>query len=150
MFEHQPRVAGRIKWRSGPGHDDFTAWEPIPFSPSGPWQFTKPVLLLLGPRSASSTEDVASALRELPHVTLAGATTAGGSANPATRPLAEGWAYRVSRWWFETPDRIVVEGHGIPPHVEVAATPADFAAGVDPADVARKMLQLTTRKDERK
>jgi hypothetical protein len=128
----QPRIGGYVRYRNGPGHDDFTPFSAGWVSPGGAWQFTKPVLLLVGPASTSSTEGFTSALRELPHVTLAGDATGGATANPAIRPLAEGWSYTISQWFFITPDGIVVEGSGIPPHVAVAATPADFAAGVDP------------------
>ncbi len=128
----ESHVVGLIRYRNGPGHEDFTPFQPWSISPGGAWQFTKPILLLVGPASASSSEDFASAARELPHVTIAGATTAGASGNPAERALAEGWRYRISQWYFTTPDGIVVEGNGIPPHVPIPTSPADFAAGVDP------------------
>lgn len=128
----QPRVAAYTRYRSGPGHDDFGPYRPWTVSPGGAWQFTKPVLVLTGPASTSSTEAFVSAARELPHVTLAGATTGGATANPGRRALGEGWSYMISRWYFTTADGLVVEEHGIPPHVEVPAAPADFAAGSDP------------------
>jgi len=126
------RIGGYVRYRNGPHHDDFTAPTAAEFSPGGSWQYTKPVLVLVGAGSVSSTEDFVSAMRELPHVTLAGDTTAGATANPATRTLAVGWSYTISRWFFTTPDGIVVEGHGIPPHVQVPSTAADFASGRDP------------------
>jgi carboxyl-terminal processing protease len=126
------RLGGYVRYRNGPGHDDFTAPAAGYFSPGGPWQFTRPVLLLIGRGSASSSEDFTCAMRELPQVTLAGDTTAGSTGNPTTRTLEQGWSYRISQWFFTTPDGIVVEDHGIPPHVAIAAAPADFAAGVDP------------------
>ncbi|MFO0581651.1 MAG: S41 family peptidase [Anaeromyxobacter sp.] len=131
-FADATRVAGLVRTRNGPSHGDLGPAQAMRVSPAGSWQFTKPVLLLVGARSVSSTEDFASAMRELPHVTLVGDTTGGASANPARRSLESGWGYTVSTWFFTTPDGLVVEGHGIPPHVAVAAAPADFAAGVDP------------------
>ncbi len=126
------RVVGLARYRNGPGHEDFGPFEAATMSPGGAWQFTRPILVLVGPASVSSTEGFTSAVRELPHVTIAGATTGGATANPAERPLAEGWSYRISQWFFTTPDGIVVQGHGIPPHVSVPAGAADFASGVDP------------------
>ncbi len=126
------RVMFYVQYRNGPGHDDFTPPEAAVLSPGGAWQFTKPILLLVGPASASTSEDFTSAARELPHVTIAGATTGGATANPAERPLGGGWRYRVSQWFLTTPDGIVVEGNGIPPHVAIPTSPADFAAGGDP------------------
>lgn len=112
--------------------DDFTTPMAGEFSRGGAWQFTRPVLLLVGPLSVSATEDFASAMRELPHVTLVGATTGGSSGNPAVRTLGEGRRYRIWQWYFTTADGIAVEGQGIPPHAPVPATAADFAGGVDP------------------
>jgi len=126
------RIAGYVRYRGGPGHSDFTAPVALTVAPAGPWQFTRPILLLVGSGSLSSSEDFASAMRELPHVTLAGDPTGGSTANPVSRPLEAGWTYTVSRWFFTTPDGIVVEGQGIPPHVQVPSTAADFAAGIDP------------------
>jgi len=131
-FADQTRIGGYVRYRNGPNHNDFTAPSAFEFSPGGSWQFTKPVLLLTGARCLSSNEDFISAMRQLPHVTLAGDTTGGATANPTLRSLAAGWSYMISQWFFTTPDGIVVEGHGIPPHVPVPATDADFAAGRDP------------------
>ncbi len=131
-FSDRTWIAGYVRYRNGPGHSDFTAPEAGTVSPGGARQFTGPVLLLVGPGSLSSTEDFVSAMRALPTVTLAGAATGGSTGNPAHRPLDAGWSYSVSQWFFTTPDGLVVEGHGIPVHHAVPATPADFAAGSDP------------------
>lgn len=131
-FADAPRAAGYVQYRNGPGHGDLTAPVAMTVSPRGPWQFTAPTLLLVGPTALSSTEDFVAAMRQFPTVTVVGAPTGGASANPALRTLGAGWSYTVSRWLFTTPDGIVVEGHGLPVHVPVTATPADFAAGRDP------------------
>jgi hypothetical protein len=128
----QTRIGGYVRYRNGPNHDDFTAPMATEFSPAGSWQYTKPVLLLVGAGSLSTTEDFSSGMRELPYVTLAGDNTAGASANAAIHSLSNSWSYSVSRWFFTTPDGIVVEGNGIPPHVRVPSTAADFASGRDP------------------
>jgi carboxyl-terminal processing protease len=131
-FADATRLAFTVRYRNGPGHDDFGPPLAHPIAPGGAWQFTGPVLLLLGAGSLSSTEDFAAGMRELPHVSLVGDATGGASANPASRPLAGGWSYLVSRWFLRTADGLAVEGAGIPPHVPVAASAADFAAGRDP------------------
>jgi hypothetical protein len=131
-FADATHAAGYVQYRNGSGHADLTAPMAMTVSPGGAWQFTAPVLLLVGPKALSSTEDFVAAMRQFPSVTVAGAPTGGASANPATRALGGGWSYTVSRWLFTTPDGIVVEGHGLPVHVAVATSSADFAAGRDP------------------
>jgi C-terminal processing protease CtpA/Prc len=71
-------------------------------------------------------------MRELPNVTLVGDRTGGASGNPATFPLAAGWAYTVSRWIAYTADNQVIEDVGISPREFVPASSADFAEGRDP------------------
>lgn len=123
---------GSVKFRNGPSHSDFGSPTQRILNPRGAWQYTGRVLLLIGPRCASSNESFIEAMRQLPHVTLAGDRTAGATANPGTFPLANGWTYTVSRWIEYTADGQVIEDRGISPRVFVAAGAGDFAQGRDP------------------
>ena len=125
-------TTGYVKTRTGPGHSDFGPLTARTLSPRGAWQFTRPVLLLIGRQCLSSNESFISAMRQLPNVTVVGDRTGGGSGNPATFPLAGGWSYTVSRWIEYTADMEVIEDVGIAPQVVVPASPADFAQGRDP------------------
>jgi C-terminal processing protease CtpA/Prc len=131
-FARQPAIATYVRYRNGPGHSDFTAPMERPVTPRGSWQFERPVIVLVGRGSFSSTEDFAAAMRVLPQVELAGDTTGGGSGNPGLFPLGEGWQYSVSRWFETTSDGIVIEWNGIPPDLRVPASRADFQSGRDP------------------
>jgi len=123
---------GSVKFRNGPSHSDFGATTPRTLNPRGAWQYTGSVLLLIGRRCASSNESFIEAMRQLPHVTLAGDRTAGATANPGTFPLANGWTYTVSRWIEYDADGRVIEDNGILPRVPVTVTVSDFALGRDP------------------
>jgi Peptidase family S41/Tricorn protease C1 domain len=125
-------TTGYSKFRMGPLHSDFGPLMAITLSPRGSWQYTRPVLLLIGRRCLSSNEAFISAMRQLRNVTLVGDQTGGGSGNPGTFPLAGGWSYTVSRWIEYTADQQVIEDVGIAPQISVAATSADFAQGKDP------------------
>ena len=125
-------TTGYVKYRMGPLHSDFGPLIPVTLSPRGPWQYTRPVLLLIGRRCLSSNEAFISAMRQLPNVTLVGDQTGGGSGNPGTFPLAGGWSYTVSRWIQYTADQQVIEDVGIAPQIFVPASAADFAQGKDP------------------
>jgi C-terminal processing protease CtpA/Prc len=81
---------------------------------------------------ASSNESFIAAMRELPHVTLAGDRTAGSTANPQTFMLGGGWSYSVSRWIQYTANMQVIEDQGIAPAIVVPASPGDFQSGRDP------------------
>jgi C-terminal processing protease CtpA/Prc len=126
------RVGGFVRYRNGPRHGDLGPFMPITVSPRGPWQYQRPVIVLAGRGSFSSTEMFVGLMREVPHVTIVGDTTGGGSGNPAFYDLGEGWEYSVSRWIHYTADRTVVEWNGIPPDVAVPAGLEDFGRGVDP------------------
>ena len=125
-------AAGFVRFRNGPSHGDFGPPIPRTLNPRGPWQYTGTVLLLVGRLCASSNETFIDAMRQLPHVTVAGDRTAGASANPGTFPLANGWSYTVSRWIDYTADSQILEDAGISPDIVVPASAADFAQGRDP------------------
>jgi len=126
------RTTEYMQYRNGPQHDDLTGMVPKMLAPRGQWQFTKPVVLLIGRGSASSNENFIAAMKELPNVTTMGDTTAGTSGNPEWFQLGAGWSYTVSRWVDYTADKKLIEDHGIVPMVPITTTAADFAQGHDP------------------
>lgn len=136
-FTTQSRVFGAVRYRNGPGHDDFGAWLDRSLGPRGSWQYTKSVLLLIGARCASSNETFIAAMRQLPHVTVLGDTTGGGSANPKEVPIVvggrnTGWRYSVSRWQERLADGALIEWNGIAPADVLFWDPVRVAAGRDP------------------
>jgi len=130
-FDDRQRVYSYIRWRNGPKHSDFTDYSPATISPQGSRQFLKPVAFLTNRRCFSSAEGTTLMFRVLPNVTIIGDTTGGGSANPLTLPLPNGWTYRVSRWIQYTADKTIFEGKGLPPDMPVQISAADAAAGKD-------------------
>jgi len=131
-FVTGPVVTGYYQTRSGSGHSDFNAAVPNTILPRGPWQYTKPVILLVGKGTLSSSESFVSAMRELPNVTVVGDATGGSSGNPKTYSLTSGWSYTVSSWIEYTAKSEVIEDKGIQPQVLVPSSEADFAVGLDP------------------
>lgn len=130
-FYDADRTAGYVQYRNGPRHSDLTPLTATTLSPRGPWQFSKPVLVLSGRGCFSSTEDFLSAMQVLPNVTIAGDTSGGGSGNPETDALGGGWTYTIPRWLAYTAGKQIVEWRGIAPAVHVGATAIDLAAGHD-------------------
>ena len=129
-FATSTTTSGFVQFRNGPGHSDFTPRQARTFSPRGSFQFTRPVLLLIGRFCASSNESFIAAMQQLPQVTLIGDTTGGTTANAQTFMLGGGWSYTVSRWIEYTANGQVIEDQGIAPSIAVSA--ADFQSGRDP------------------
>ena len=69
--------------------------------------------------------------RSIPTVTVIGDTTGGGSANPITLQLPNGWSYRVARWIQYAADKKVFEGKGLAPNIPVWISKADSLGGKD-------------------
>lgn len=131
-FASSARPAEYLQFRSGPGHTDLSAPQARTLAPRGTWQFTRPVLVLMGRGSASANESFIAAMRELPNVTTIGDTSAGSSGTPAVYQLGGGWTYTVSRAISYTAEQQVIEDAGIAPMIAVRATAEDFADGRDP------------------
>jgi carboxyl-terminal processing protease len=130
-FADQLRVYSYTKTRNGPLHSDFTDYQDHTIQPQGSRQFLKPVALLTNRRCLSSAEGTILMFKVLPNVKVIGDTTGGGSANPITLTLPNGWSYRVSRWIQYTAHKTIFEGTGLPPDIPLWITPADSAAGRD-------------------
>jgi hypothetical protein len=130
-FADQTRITGYTRVRNGPGHDDLTAPTPRSLSPRGAWRYTRPVTLLIGRGCFSSNESFIAAMGEFPHVTLAGETTGGATANPQRVELGEGWHFSVSTWIETTAAGRIIEWNGIEPDIVVPWSPEVMASGID-------------------
>jgi hypothetical protein len=130
-FADRKRLVERVRYRNGPAHDQFTDWMDRYIEPAGARRFTKPVVVLTNRRVVSTAEAFVLSLRALPHVTVVGDTTAGGSGNPIARELPNGWSFRLSRWQTVTPEGASYEGVGLAPDVPVWITEAQAREGRD-------------------
>jgi len=124
-------IAEYIRFRSGPGHDDFGDRYPITASPAGDRRFTGRIALLTDRRDFSAAESFVLDLRATARVTIVGDTTGGASGRPIVRELPNGWTYRLSTWVAYTPDGRPYEGIGLPPDMAVQPRPGDWARGTD-------------------
>lgn len=100
--------------------------------PRGPWQFTKPVVVISGRGGLSATESFVGAMRTLPQVTVIGDTTGGASGNPGTFALGNGWQFTVPRWLEFAPDRTPIEWRGVAPTIPIAWRPSQYDNTRDP------------------
>ena len=110
------------KLRNGPNYNDFTNLQPANLSPTGSWQFTKPVILLIGEACMSSNESFILMMSTLNNVTTIGDTTRGSSGNPKEYQLEDGTKYRISSWVAYKVDQSILEDVGIFPDITIDAS----------------------------
>lgn len=90
-----------------------------------------PVVLLVGPGSASGSEVLACALRDNGRATLVGEQTFGKGSVNHLRELSDQGALYVSIARWECPGGEQIEAVGVTPDVEVSASEADIEANRD-------------------
>jgi carboxyl-terminal processing protease len=91
-----------------------------------------PLVLLVGPGSASGAEVLAGALRDQERATLIGETTFGKGSINQLRRLSDGGALYVTTGRWLTPNGEQIEGLGLAPDVEVMLTEEDLQLRRDP------------------
>lgn len=90
-----------------------------------------PVVVLVGPGSASGAEVLAAALRDNGHGKLIGETTFGKGSVNNLRELPSGGAVYVTVARWLTPKGEQIEGVGIIPDIKAELSDADIDAGID-------------------
>lgn len=131
-FTPRSLVASYVRTRSGPSYDDLESPTARTVNARGPWQYTRPVVVIAGRGGFSATESFVAAMRMLPNVTVIGDTTGGASGNPATFALGNGWQFTVPQWIEYSPERQPIEGRGVPPHIMIPWNVAAYDSERDP------------------
>lgn len=120
-----------VRYKSGPGHEQFGPEIRHYVEPTGGTRFLGPLVLLQNRRVFSAAEDFVLAMREITSVTSVGDTTGGGSGNPIGRELPNGWVASIPRWRQWTANGEIFEGTGLAPDEVVTAPAAELARGRD-------------------
>lgn len=128
-FVTEKTHCGYIQHKTGKGHNDFSAPEPLYLEPKGViWK--KPVVLLTNRGVYSSASHFTMLMKPLPQVMVIGDKTGGGSGLPLSSTLPNGWTVRFSACPILDIDGQHTE-FGIAPHEEVHITPDDWDSGRD-------------------
>ncbi|MEX1366169.1 MAG: S41 family peptidase [Nannocystaceae bacterium] len=99
-----------------------------------PWQ-SRPLAVLIGPRTASSAEILADAIRKHDRGLLVGETTLGKHTVESIHELSGGWAVKLSVGRFATASGQTEQGVGVPPDIRIpGATEPRGLDELDPAD----------------
>jgi hypothetical protein len=141
-FTNEKVLTGYLRYKTGPGHNDFSEPEPIYVEPATDrvrWQ--KPVAVLTNRRAYSSTNDFVSKMKEMPQAMIIGDKTGGGSGLPFSSELPNGWSVRFSASPMYDSDMQHLE-FGIEPDIQVHMTSEDIHQGIDTIiETARKQLK---------
>ncbi len=127
------------RFLSGPlvRNDAYTMglkWVLPPFQPAGPFQYTKPVVVLINGSTFSAGEFTTEILKQLPNVTAVGDTTGGGSVGGGDESLyhlPSGKSISIGFIDFRRYDDLPWEWLGVPPDIRVVQTEEDILAGRD-------------------
>ncbi|NOU58557.1 S41 family peptidase [Marinifilum caeruleilacunae] len=127
----EERVFEYCRFRNGPNHDDFQAWQERKLVPNNPIGFTRPIIVLTNRFVVSSAEAFTAMMSVLPNVTIVGDTTRGATGNPKEFSLSNGWKYYISSWQAVTADYEYIEDKGIAPDFAVTNTQQSIEEGKD-------------------
>ena len=129
-FLEEKILTGYVTYKTGNGHTDFSSPYPLYLSPSDRLRWTKPVIVLTNRQCYSATNNLVSIMRLLPHVTVMGDCTGGGSGFPFSSELPIGWGIRFSACPILDADKKHTE-FGIEPDEKVSMTEEDMKKGKD-------------------
>lgn len=129
-FLDEKVLTGYIIHKTGKGHDDFSEPHAIELKPSDRVRWLRPVVVLTNRHSYSATNDFVNTMKVLPHVTIMGDQTGGGSGLPFNSELPNGWRVRFSASPMLDADKNHTE-YGIQPDVKVELKRSDVEKGKD-------------------
>jgi len=124
-------LVGYLRFKSGKGHDDFSKYYEEHFDVhKKKLAFNKEVVILVNRSSYSATNIFAGMAKGLPHITVMGDYTGGGSASPILINLINGWSVRISRMLFADKDKKTFE-FGVAPDIFINLAIEDEIKGRD-------------------
>ncbi len=128
-FVKEEHLAGYVRYKDGPGHDEFTSFYPQKVEPAGK-TFSQPVAVLTNRSVYSAANAFASFMASLPDAVLIGDRTGGGGGAPYSGELMNGWRFRFSTTQMVNVNKEQIE-NGVAVDIEQNLLPADEARGVD-------------------
>lgn len=147
LFVNETTIGAYMCHKTGSGHNDFSAPEPIELKPFEGLRWQKPVAVLTNRRTFSAANSFVMYLKGLPRVTVVGDRTGGGAGMPFSSELPCGWSLRFSACPMYDRQMQCTE-MGIDPDVKVDITAEDYARSVDTIiETARALLAAQARSD---
>ena len=125
-----------IRGRKGEEHrqsEKADAWDALPLT------------VLIGPKTASGAEILASALAEHERALLIGAPTMGKGTVEAVHDLSNGWALKLSMARFYSPQGVERQGQGVQPDIPAEGHPPKAAFATPEEDPALSVALRVAR-----
>lgn len=139
-FTSKPAVAGILKYKNGPGQDDFTELLYEYIQPDNDHFWNKDVVLLTNRSTYSATNSFVAMCKQLEHVTVLGDTTGGGGAELTDGELPNGWVFRIPTAIYYGPKLEFIE-KGVAPDILISGNTIDPINQVD-SMIERAILEL--------
>lgn len=132
-FITRSMVGVYTRYKTGPGHNDFSAPYAVEYKPGPYGAWTKPVAVLTNRSCFSAANEFVAVMKELPNVVVVGARTGGGAGMPFTYDLPVGWTIRLSiAPTYDARMRSIERGIDPSPGCTVSSSDSVLAAGKDP------------------
>lgn len=125
-FLKQKFVYAYSQFRNGPNHTNLTQKFQRIVAPTGPWQYDRPVVLLIGQKCMSSNESFIGMMSGDPDVLIMGDHTCGSSGNPEIINLPLEMTVSVPLWIDYLPDGTPLDERGFQPQIPFVPTPGAF------------------------
>lgn len=129
-FTNEKMLVGYMSHKTGPGHNAFSAPEPVYVEPSNGVRWQRKAVVLTNRRSYSSTNDFVNCMKNMPNVTIIGDKTGGGSGLPFSSEIPNGWSIRFSAAPMYDSEMNHIE-FGIDPDISIDMSEEDILHGKD-------------------
>ncbi len=130
FFTPEDRVVGYTRYKTGKGHNDFSAKQDITSKAGKNGIWKRPVVVLTDCGVYSAANDFVLKMKGLKHVLILGGKTGGGGGLPMSSELPNGWQVRYSSTQtFDIQGQNIEEG--IKPNRVVKLLPQDIQQGKD-------------------
>lgn len=128
LFLRERTLLGTVRFTRADGTlaDPVDLWEDP--APEGVWPGY--LVVLTDSLTYSASEDFLHGLQGLPHVTVVGSPSGGGSGRPRTLPLTPGWSVTMSTALTFDRSGHCIEGQGIPVDIEVDPFSEDWRSHI--------------------
>lgn len=124
-FTDRPVTYARERRKTGPGPDDFSAWQDLTVPVKKGLRFGGPVIVLSNRACYSATSFFAQMMKALPNARILGDQTGGGGGAPSSGELPNGWQYRLSVTQTVNLQGEQIE-NGVPVDIEVGLRQSDL------------------------
>lgn len=130
-FIKKEKIYSYSRYRQGYDHEELTNPRPRSVRPSDLWRYDRPVIVLMGPRCASSNESFLAMMKQAEQVKTMGLPSGGTSGNPKMVSLPVGMEVSLPTWLDLLDDKQPIDERGVMPDIFYRTGPDGFAGERD-------------------